>query len=550
MTGAPVDVPLRVRILHRADNLVKLTPQGFLNAAGARACVVTDLASDVVRLLASGAQIPTPPAEASGSETVTVCPRHIGVLVQRNADAIAVRDALDEAGVPAVVNGAGSVLATPAARDWLRLLEALERPSAANPVQTVALTLFLGWTAEQVASATDTDWEVLHARLHRWAAVLRLRGVAALLETISRREGLAGRVLARPQGERELTDIRHIGQLLHAVVTAEQIGVTALTEWLHEAINDAEEDAGVDDRSRRLESDAEAVQVLTVHRSKGLEFPVVYCPFLWHPAWIDEHATRRCSTIRPQPIAGPSTSAATRIRRRARSNSSRSAARTSASRTSPSPAPSTKPSCGGRRRGTAATRASAGCCSSVTTPGTWRRRGPGHRRTPTPRPDSMSSRRGRRDASASSGSTAAMMQCWRPASGPTVDLAVCSFDRVLDPRWRRTSYSGITAGAHEMQGGERGRGAGGLRRGVATRCRRSPSAGQRRRGRPRVGGAPRGASAVGDDAGRSRRRHVRARRSSRRATSPRPISTPNWRPRSPPWRPGGSIDVGDDRRRS
>ena len=87
-------------------------------------------------------------------------------------------------------------------------------------------------------------------------------------------------------GERALTDVRHVAELLHAAATAEQLGTTALVGWLRRRIAEAGQDTGDEDRSRRLESDQEAVQVLTVHRSKGLEFPVVYYPYLWEPSFI------------------------------------------------------------------------------------------------------------------------------------------------------------------------------------------------------------------------------------------------------------------------
>ena len=71
----------------------------------------------------------------------TVRPGHIAVLVARHRDASLVRDALDTVGVPAVITGAGSVFATPIAGEWLRLLEALERPTATNPAHAAALTV-------------------------------------------------------------------------------------------------------------------------------------------------------------------------------------------------------------------------------------------------------------------------------------------------------------------------------------------------------------------------------------------------------------------------
>ncbi len=75
-----------------------------------------------------------------------------------------------------------------------------------------------------------------------------------------------------------MTDLRHLGQLLHVAATEEQLGVTALTGWLRNRIAEAGQDTADEERSRRLESDAEAVQVLTIHRSKGLEFPITYVP--------------------------------------------------------------------------------------------------------------------------------------------------------------------------------------------------------------------------------------------------------------------------------
>ena len=121
-------------------------------------------------------------------------------------------------------------------------------------------------------------------------AVLRRRGVAALLETVAAGTGLAARILAAREGERAMTDLRHVGQLLHEAASEGQLGVSALAAWLSERIAQADADTADEDRSRRLESDAEAVQVLTIHRAKGLEFPIVYCPFLWDPSYLTREA--------------------------------------------------------------------------------------------------------------------------------------------------------------------------------------------------------------------------------------------------------------------
>ncbi len=203
-----------------------------------------------------------------------------------------IREALGAAGVPAVINGAGSVFATDAAQDWLALLEALERPASMTRAHSAVLTPFLGWSAAQLAQADDDGWawEAVHRRLHDWARALRVLGVASLLSTITLSENLPARILGREGGERRLTDLRHVGQLLHGAASDEALGTTALTGWLRSRIDEAQVDTSDEERSRRLESDAEAVQVLTIHRSKGLEFPIVYLPFLWEPGYMAREA--------------------------------------------------------------------------------------------------------------------------------------------------------------------------------------------------------------------------------------------------------------------
>jgi exodeoxyribonuclease V beta subunit len=269
LSGAPDDTPLRIRLLPR-DGLPQF--KRLARVPGARDRVARDCAADVAALLAS-------PATIAGAPVV---PGDVAVLVRTNDQAGAIRAALAAVGVPAVLSGTASVFGTPVAREWLTLLEAIEQPRAQR-MRAAALTPFVGATAAQLC-AVDADalLDEVGGELREWAAVLHARGVAALLETITTTRDLPGRLLAVTGGERTLTDLRHVGQALHAAATAAHLGPAALVDWLRHRIADAE--AGVDtgtERSRRLESDAAAVQIITVHRSKGLEFPVVHVPFAW-----------------------------------------------------------------------------------------------------------------------------------------------------------------------------------------------------------------------------------------------------------------------------
>jgi len=281
LIGAPSQSALRVRLLDGGETSVVRTPSGFPNAESARAFVARDLAADVVALLNSRATIELRDEEGNTVGNQPVAPGCIAVLVRTHRNAWLIQGALEALGVPAVISGSGSVFGARAAADWLALLEALEQPSHPARARAAALTSLLGWSATELAAATESQLEVLHQRLHGWARILREHGVSTLAETILDGERTAARLLAEVGGERRLTDLEHVAQLLGAAAGDEQFGVAALTGWLRQRIDAAEREGSIDDRTRRLDSDADAVQVLTFHRSKGLEFPVVYCPFLW-----------------------------------------------------------------------------------------------------------------------------------------------------------------------------------------------------------------------------------------------------------------------------
>jgi exodeoxyribonuclease V beta subunit len=273
---APERAALAFRVVDRGHPAIEQTRYGYVQVDSGRAMVARDCAAQIAELLASGAEI-EPPDEPRRA----VRPEDVAVLCRKSRNAQAVQDELAALGVPAVLGGAGSVFATAAATDWLRLLEALERPGWEGAARLAALTPFLGWDAARLCAASPDDLEAVHAKLHAWARVLRGPGVAALHATITAEEGLPRRVLATRGGERALTDLRHVAELLHREGTSGALGATALATWLRRRIREARTGEEDRERTRRLESDRRAVQLLTVHGAKGLEFGVVHLPDLW-----------------------------------------------------------------------------------------------------------------------------------------------------------------------------------------------------------------------------------------------------------------------------
>ncbi|MBJ8346504.1 UvrD-helicase domain-containing protein [Antrihabitans sp. YC2-6] len=257
--------PLRVRYLPRTGS-GPTGKSGFASAADLRRRVAADLAADVV-------------ARLDGS----VEPGDIAVLARRWAHIPFIRDALDAVGVPSVLAGGTSVFATDTATHWLWLMQALAAPHRQDRIRLAALTPLLGFTAAELDARGDDIVAEVSGQLREWAALFALSGFAALFERLSAQTNLDGRLLGVVAGERVLTDVRHIAQLLNRVAVEQSLGLIALTRWLTDRIEDPKSGGSLD-RVRRLDSDAAAMQIATVHASKGLEFPVVYVPYGWDGA--------------------------------------------------------------------------------------------------------------------------------------------------------------------------------------------------------------------------------------------------------------------------
>ncbi|MGH3632943.1 exodeoxyribonuclease V subunit beta [Mycobacterium sp.] len=266
LAGAPRNHPFRLRVVQRPT----LGRSGIQNLPidELREHVGTDLAVDIGALLANGATFDGKPLRA----------RDIAVIVEKHKDASACFKALCDARIPAVYTGDSDVFNSDASEDWLCLLEAFDQPHRPGMVRAAAATMFFGETAESLAAGGDALTDRVAETLREWAGHARERGVAAIFEA-AQLKGMGDRVLSWQGGERHMTDLAHIAQLLQDVAHRERLGLPGLRDWLR---TQRDERSGATERNRRLDSDATAVQIMTVFAAKGLQYPIVYLPFAFN----------------------------------------------------------------------------------------------------------------------------------------------------------------------------------------------------------------------------------------------------------------------------
>jgi len=271
--------PLQVLLVDRAT---AETHRGFINKGWGEGRLTHFVAGEIVRFLASGATIGARP----------VAPGDIAVLCRKNMQAASMQEALRNLGVPTVLETEASVFETTEADEMERVLLALADPGDARAIRAALCTQIMGENAEslRLLDQEEQRWDEWVARFQRWHDLWAQRSFVAALRALLDSQGVQQRLLGLFDGERRLTNVLHLLELLHTASTEERRGPQALAHWLTQMRTDAESRAALAGESAqiRLESDAAAVKLTTVHKSKGLQYPIVYCPYLWDGALLSQ----------------------------------------------------------------------------------------------------------------------------------------------------------------------------------------------------------------------------------------------------------------------
>ena len=233
------------------------------------------VASEIVRLLGRDTTI--------GMEKLE--PRHIAVLTSTNAQAAMMQDALRRRAVPSVVYSSANVFASREAHELRNVLAAVAQPGSEKLVRAALCTDALGRTGNDLddLSGDDTRWEAELLCFGKHHEVWRDHGFIQMLRHLAVEHGVRQRLLSYPDGERRLTNFLHLAELLHAACVEQRLGMAGMLKWLAQQMQEGNT-APREEYELRLETDEKAAKIITVHKSKGLEFEVVFCPWVWSEA--------------------------------------------------------------------------------------------------------------------------------------------------------------------------------------------------------------------------------------------------------------------------
>lgn len=234
-------------------------------------------ASQIQALLTAAQQ-----GEAHFEQGRLIEPADIAVLVRTGSEGRLIQQSLAQQGIASVyLSNRDSVFTSAVAADLQRLLQAALHPEDEKALRSALASPLFALNAAQLdlLNNDENEWEAVQNEFKHYRKLWQERGVLPMLRAVLSMRHVAERWLAEPNGERQLTDFMHLSELLQqATQTLESDH--GLLRWFAQSMVDAQAGSSSDDAMLRLESERNLVQIVTIHKSKGLEYDLVFLPFV------------------------------------------------------------------------------------------------------------------------------------------------------------------------------------------------------------------------------------------------------------------------------
>ena len=212
----------------------------------------------------------------------------IAVLVRTNRQAQIIKKSLLSKRIPSVLYDTGNIFNTHEAKEMERVLSSISEPANERMFKSALVTDIIGVSVHEI-DLLDHEPFCREARAGNFREYFRLWNLYGFIRMFSKfmaQEKVRERLLKFPDGERRLTNFLHLAEILHQESVEKKIGITGLLKWLSEQRNNPALES--ETHQLHLESDEHAVKIITIHKSKGLEFPIVFCPFSWEGSIIKD----------------------------------------------------------------------------------------------------------------------------------------------------------------------------------------------------------------------------------------------------------------------
>ncbi|MDO8785827.1 MAG: 3'-5' exonuclease, partial [Syntrophales bacterium] len=212
--------------------------------------------------------------------------KDIAVLVRTNGEARLVEEKLSALKITSVLYSTGSVFATYEAQEMERVLIGIAKPHREELVRAALAADMIGLSGEELDHLLNDEntWGKRLARFRNYHELWQRHGFIVMFRSFMANEAVRAHLLCLPGGERRLTNVLHLSEILHRESMEQKLSMRGLVKWLGEQRES--EMPAPEEHLLRLESDENAVRIVTIHKSKGMEYPVVFCPFAWGGAKV------------------------------------------------------------------------------------------------------------------------------------------------------------------------------------------------------------------------------------------------------------------------